>query len=113
LGEPAFAAAVKQVAEHQLLPLIRDVTSKEKLFALLIRDDEPLPWVVTNCAIRAAIVVAVGAQIGVPPHEVRSQLQSKASWISVGLSKHSPFVKAPNDYVERVQQDWISSVTRG
>jgi hypothetical protein len=108
MSDPAFAVALKHTAEQLVLPLTRDVTSKERLFRTLICDDGPFVWIGTNGAIRAAIIVALAAQVGIPPDQVRMGLQSKAVLIRRGLSKHSAF--GPIDYVERVQQDWMAGL---
>jgi hypothetical protein len=110
LADPEFAAGVKRITQQRLVPLAREVTSNEKLFEVLMRDGEPLPWFATNAAIRAAILVAIGDQIGLPPAQIRSDLRSKAVQISNGLTKHSPFAEAPDIYVAKVQEDWASGL---
>jgi hypothetical protein len=106
LDDPEFAAALKATALTKLLPLVQGLDSKKKLFKTLVSDDEPFRWLVTNGAMRAAIIVALGADTGVEPREIRSELRSKAALISNGLSKHSPYFDTPDDYVAKVQEDW-------
>jgi hypothetical protein len=89
-------------------PLVQGLTSKADLFAALLSDEEQFRWRATNSAIRAAIIVALGSQVGVEPREIRSELRSKAALISNGLSKHSPFFDTPDDYVAKVQEDWAA-----
>jgi hypothetical protein len=108
LDDPAFGAALKITAQSKLKPLVQGLTSKADLFAALLSDEEQFRWRATNSAIRAAIIVALGSQVGVEPREIRSELRSKAALISNGLSKHSPFFDTPDDYVAKVQEDWAA-----
>jgi hypothetical protein len=109
LDDLDFAACVERMVEDRLVPLVEEVTSKQKLLEILVSDKEPFPWSATNAAIRAAIIVAIANQTGASPSEIRTDLLSKAVRISQGLTKHSPFVNRPEDYLIKVQEDWVSN----
>jgi hypothetical protein len=109
LDDHDFASRVERIVEDRLIPLVKEVTSKEKLLETLVGDKEPFPWFATNGAIRAAIIVAIANQTGVLPSQIRTELLSKAARISQGLTKHSPFVNRPEAYLIRIQEDWMSS----
>jgi len=108
LDDPGLGAALKISAQSKLLPLVQALASKNDLFTTLMTDDEPFRWFQTNGAIRAAMIVALGSHVGIEPGDIRFQLRSRAKLIASGLSKHSQFCDAPDDYVAKVQEDWTA-----
>ncbi len=106
LDDPGFGAALKISVQSKLLPLVQSLTSKNHLLPVLLGDDEPFRWFLTNGALRAAMVVALGAQLGAQPDDIRCQLRSKDKLIANGLTKYSPFFDAPENYVAKIQEDW-------
>ena len=105
LSIPSF----QQVADHlrfdiefKLLPVIRHLRNINDMLQLIAVDGEPCPWIRSNGAIRAALIVHLGRQLGIQPADIHKALQPYHQRIASALPKPAD----PTRYVERVICDF-------
>jgi hypothetical protein len=75
MTEVALAAKVNNDVRNALFPIVRSVLVSADLFSLLAKDVEPCRWYVVSAAIRAAMLVHLGRQVGMPTSEIEATLQ--------------------------------------
>lgn len=102
----ALAEKIKHDITQQLFPIIRDVTSLDRLLALLLVDAEPYPWIRCNGAMRAAMIVNLACRLGKHPSEIPTLLTPHNKEIANNLRKAPD--PDPNSYVERIIEDSVS-----
>jgi hypothetical protein len=107
MSERALAEKIKHDIRQQLFPIILEVTDLARLLSLLLVDAEPHPWIRSNGAMRAAMIVNLARRLGMQPGEVRAVLKPHNKRIATSL------LKAPNpdpaSYVERIIEDAVSN----
>ena len=106
LFDPTLGPAMQQMISEHVLPVVKDVTTIDKLLCLLLADDLPCRWFVTSGAIRAAQIIALAKKCGKPAAEIRAALEPHERWVAKGFLKASPWREAPGAYVNSVLEDW-------
>jgi hypothetical protein len=104
----ALAAKIKADIEQKLFPVIRGVTTPDRLLALLLTDAEPCPWVRCNGAMRAAMIALLARRSGARSEDIRALLQPFKAEIArnlIGASNPDAL-----DYIERIVADSAESV---
>jgi hypothetical protein len=91
-----------------LLPAVGHITTLTGLLALLVENDEPFRWVSTNCAIRAAQVVALAEIAGVSLTDSFGLLEGRELWIANSVSRSSAIRGNPREYIAKVREDWVA-----
>jgi hypothetical protein len=106
---PALAAKVKDDVEQKLFPLIRQVTTCDRLLTLLDTDTEPYSWVYTNGAMRAAMMARVAwHQLGLRAEQIRALLLPHEK--EIGLNIDGAPDPNPQSYIERIIADCAATV---
>jgi len=104
-----LAAKVRDDVERKLFPLIRQVTTCDRLLMLLDTDAEPYSWVYTNGAMRTAMMAHVAwHQLGMRPEQIRALLLPHAK--EIGLNLRGASDPDPQSYIERIIADCVSTV---
>lgn len=88
---------------HKLYPFIRPISSTQNLYEFLLKDGEPCPWIRSNAAIRAAQVIFLGIQLGVPVGNIRQTLSGYERPIGGALPKSV----SPKMFIEDVLGDIV------
>jgi hypothetical protein len=101
------AQKVRADVEQQLFPIIRGVTSLDRLFSLLQTDQEPHPWLRCNGAMRAAMIANLGQRIGLQRAQIYDYLTPRMTHISHHLTEEAE--GDPLAYVESIIADAFSS----
>lgn len=87
--------------EKRLFPVIREMTTLERLVSRLLNNAEPCPWLVTNGAIRAAHIVFAARQIGTSTEKIHGMLHHFHKQIGWCLES----AMAPDVYIDRIIDD--------
>ena len=106
LSDPNLAVVIQEMVTQKLFPAIREVITVDKFLDLLIADNRPCHWAITNGAIRAGQIVALANKCGMPTAQIRATLEARERWIANGFLKSSPMRKNPSDYIDRIIADW-------
>jgi hypothetical protein len=101
-----LAQRVQADVEQKLFPIIRGVTSLDRLFSLLQTDQEPHPWLRCNGAMRAAMIANLGQRIGLQGAQVHDYLTPRMKHISHHLTEEAE--GDPLAYVESTIADAFS-----
>ena len=83
----ALSEKIKADVQERLIPVIRGVTSLDRLLSLLLDDAEPCPWVRINGAIRAAQIAYVARRLDKGPAEIRAMLKPHERQIVANLGR--------------------------
>jgi len=83
-----------------LLPVILKIDKTRKLLESLVNDKEPIPWLCTNYALRAAYIVSLSRQIGLERSAIQSFLlpQSRGIELETKMSAYK--------YADQLIEDW-------
>jgi len=106
LFDPTLGPKIRQMMTEHVLPVIKDVTTTDKLLRLLVADDMPCRWAFINGAIRAAQIVALADKCGMPVAQSAALFEARMRWIGNGFMKDSPTRGVPAEYIRRVVEDW-------
>jgi hypothetical protein len=85
MSQEELAAKVTFDVQAQLFPVVRHITSLDRLIKRLLDDTDPCRWTFTNGAIRAAHIVGAGRQIGTSREQLRELLRPRDKWIAASL----------------------------
>src|SRR5262249_33993079 len=94
--------------KQRLFPAISHILDIDKFLSLLLSDFEPLPWFVSNGAIRAAQIMVLANKRGIEASQIIGALKSRESEISRGFMKPSIYREKPSLYIERLAADVLS-----
>jgi hypothetical protein len=108
--EEASIETIKGAIRDKLFPLIRDVTSVDRLMSLLAVDDEPVRWLHVNGAMRAAQIAYLARELGVATADIRSMLRPREIEVSAHLAGGK---LDPASYIDRVIEDSGIAVFEG
>jgi hypothetical protein len=97
-----LAEKIKIDIQELLFPVVRGVTTLDRLLSLLVVDEEPCPWVRCNGAIRAAMIVNLARQAGMESVDIHQLLKAYYNEISRHLSGPD---RNPNSYIEKIIED--------
>jgi hypothetical protein len=89
-----------------LFAFIRDVTTLERLLTTLLLDSPPCPWINSNGAIRAGVIVHLARRLGMNSRDVFDLLAPHKGAIASAL------VKAPDPDPESYIRNILSESTR-
>ena len=103
MATEALREKIRRDITELLFPIVRDVTSLDRLLGLLLADGEPYPWIRCNGAMRAAIVVHLAQQVGTPLSGIRARLEPYQRRIATNILKAPD--PDPDSYVERIIRD--------
>jgi hypothetical protein len=102
VSEEELAATIKAAVHDKLFPLVRSVTTLDRLLTLLIRDEEPVRWLHVNGAMRAAQIAFLARTFGMSRADVLSILAPHAKAIGTNLVRAKVDIAT---YIERVIDD--------
>jgi hypothetical protein len=105
---PILAEKIKSDIERFLFPVIREVTTPDRLMALLLADEKPCLWKLTNGAMRAAMIVYLAQRAGWASADVRRRLEPYKEIISWPIRDGR--VADPDAYIDRIIVDAESAV---
>jgi hypothetical protein len=106
LFDTTLGPKMQQMISKHVLPVVEDVTTINKLLCLLLADNVPCRWFVTNGAIRATQIIALAGKCGKSATETRAAPEPHERWVAKGFLKGSPWREAPGAYINSVLEDW-------
>ncbi|HZP76546.1 MAG TPA: hypothetical protein VFB45_10420 [Pseudolabrys sp.] len=107
----ALAQRIQHDIKQKLLPIVRHVTTSERLTALLLIDADPCRWAHCNGAMRAAIIAYLATRQGAEPAEIKTMLEPRKSEILAHLRGASD--PDPLRYIEKIVNGAASIHHRG
>ena len=99
----SLAERIASDIKLHLFVFIRDVTTLDRLLSFLLLDAEPCPWVRSNGAIRAAMIVYLAGRLDMRPSDIVSLLRPHKRSIASALIKAPD--PDPDSYVKKVLND--------
>src|ERR1051326_3506804 len=99
----SLAERIASDIKLHLFVFIRDVTTLDRLLSFLLLDAEPCPWVRSNGAIRAAMIVYLAGRLDMRPSDIVSLLRPHKRSIASALIKTPD--PDPDSYVKKVLND--------
>jgi hypothetical protein len=103
----SLAEKISDDIDERLFPVIRGVTSLNRLFSLLLDDAEPCPWARVNGAIRMAQVAYLGRRLDMAPAYVRANLKFHERQIVADLGEGADWAS----YIDRIIEDAANTVS--
>lgn len=100
---PEIAETITASVRGGLFPLVANVTTADRLLTLLLTDGEPFLWARTNGSVRAALIVDLARQLGMPSEKIRAVLKPYRDEIGVNLSRAPD--PNPDSYIEKILAD--------
>jgi hypothetical protein len=106
ISDQVLIAKLRDDIESRLLPIIRTITSADRLLSFLVDDAESHPWVRCNGAIRASIIIYLAVRQGISEAKLQSVLKPFYERIAASLLNASD--PNPELYVKKVIEDAVA-----
>ena len=111
LPDSEISTPIQHVVSQHIRPAMSKVTTMGQFMSLLIENERPCLWAVTNGAIRAAQIVVLASKSGLCPDRIRAMLEPRLVFIANGFFNNSQFRENPASYVDRLLADRTDAET--